>query len=559
MQSALLMEHRYLQVDPSISLTILDAEATVGGVWSKARCYPGFIADGPVGLFDFSDLPMSKVVGLKNWDELPGIKVHEYLHEYARKFHLLERCKFSCRVTRIRRSPSEKGWTVEAQTASDDGKTVSESFDCDKLIVAAGNFNTPKYPNVKTSEFNGLVIHTKDIGQKHETLLGKGVETVAVYGGGKSAIDAVNLCIEAGKKVHWIISDKGNGPNMLFNTRLKWGFHVGQFVGRWKDVFSVSIFSIDTFFGRFFYSGRNRLGTWLIGKFWSFATKKTRTGGVYAGMTAENREKLLPEGDSALFSAVGGAALHSCPKFIPELSKPDGLITVHRARITSAQDQTVCLSHGENISCQALVFGTGWTPEDVLFDPALGLSLGLRKPTTLEDEDSIKYWKSLHERADQEILSLLPVLEDSPGPRASDPLTPYRLYRYMLPSSLAAANDRSLVFLGYLISIQTHLLSEVSALWAVCWLENLVDLGIPKSKEDIDYEIAKVNAYSLRKNLSQEPSAGSGIQHFIDLMMKDMGLRTKRKGGLGVKDVFVPCRSQDYLGIVDEVLQRSKA
>ncbi|PTB62781.1 hypothetical protein BBK36DRAFT_1128308 [Trichoderma citrinoviride] len=524
----------------------------------QPRCYPGFIADGPVGLFDFSDLPMSEVVGLKNWDELPGIKVHEYLHEYARKFHLLERCKFSCRVTHIRRSPSEKGWTVETQTTSPHGKPVSESLDCDKLIVATGNFNNPKYPDVKSSEFSGLVLHTKDIGQQHEALLGKDVETVAIYGGGKSAIDAVNLCIEAGKKVHWIISDKGNGPNMLFNTRLKWGFHVGQFVGRWKDVFSVSIFSVDTFFGRFFYSGKNRLGTWLIGKFWAFAAKKTRSGAVYAGMTDENREKLLPEGDSALFSPVGGAALHSCPKFIPELSKPDGLITVHRARITTAQDQTVHLSNGETIPCQALVFGTGWTPEDMLFEPAQGLSLGLRKPTALEDANSTQYWKKLHERADQDILSLLPILKDSPGPRTPDPLTPYRLYRYMLPSSLAAANDRSLIFLGYLVSIQTHILSEVSALWAICWLENLVELGIPKSKEDIDYEIAKVNAYSLRKNLSQEPSAGSGIQHFIDLLMKDMGLKAKRKGGLGVKDVFVPYRSQDYLGIVDDVLHRSK-
>lgn len=248
--------------------------------------------------------------------------------------------------------------------------------------------------------------------------------------------------------------------------------------------------------------------------------------------------------------------MHSCPKFIPELSKPDGLITIHRAGITSTQGDTVYLSNGESISCQALVFGTGWTPEDVLFDPAEGLSLGLRKPRALEDEDSARYWKKLHERADQEILSLLPILKDSPGPRNQDPLTPYRLYRYMLPSSLAAENDRSLVFLGYLISIQTHILSEVSALWAICWLEDLVDLGIPKSKQDIDYEIAKVSAYSLRKNLSQEPSAGSGIQHFIDLLMRDMGLRVKRKGGVGVKDLFVPYRSQDYLGIVDEILQQ---
>ncbi|KAL7928619.1 hypothetical protein V8C35DRAFT_228893 [Trichoderma chlorosporum] len=544
--------------NPGISLTILESDSTVGGVWSKARCYPGFIADGPVGLFDFSDLPMPGVVGLKDWDELPGIKVHEYLHEYARKFNLLERCKFGHRVTNVRRAVSEKGWTVDAQNTGNDGELVSQSFDCDKLIVATGTFSNPKLPDVAMTEFKGLALHTKDIGQQHKSLLGEDVDSIAIYGGGKSAIDAVNLCIEAGKKAHWIISDKGSGPNMLFNTRLKWGFHVGQFVGRWKDIFSVSLFSTDTFFGKFFYSGKNKLGAWLIGKFWSFAATKIRTGALYENMTEENKQKLLPEGDSALFSAAGGAALHSCPKFLTELSKPGGLITVHRARIASAQDQTLNLSNGETVSCQAIVFGTGWTSEDTLFDPALGLSLGVPKSAVLENEASTEYWQKLHTKADADLLSLLPILKDSPGCKTAQPLTPYRLYRYMLPSSLAATNDRSLVFLGYLISIQTHILSEVSALWAICWLENLVDLGVPESKEDIDYEIAKVNAFGLRKNLSQEPTAGAGIQHFIDLMMKDMGLKTKRKSGLGVKDTFIPYRSQDYLGIVDEILQRRK-
>ncbi|KAL7925255.1 FAD/NAD(P)-binding domain-containing protein [Trichoderma austrokoningii] len=549
----------YLQVKPTISLTIVDLEATVGGVWSKARCYPGFIADGPVGLFDFSDLPMSSVIGLKNWDELPGIKVHEYLHEYARKFNLLERCKFSCRVTNVRRATPDGGWTLDMHTTSDDAQKISETLTCDKLIVATGLFSNPNCPDLMTSEFKGPVMHTKDIGQQYDALLGTNVESVAIYGGGKSAIDALNLCIEAGKKVHWIISDKGSGPNVLFNTRVKGGFHVGQFVGRWKDIFSASIFSVDTFFGRFFYSGENRLGTWLIDKFWSFATKKMQTGGLYAGMTDENREKLLPEGESALFSAAGGAALHSCPRFLPELSKPVGLITVHRARIISAQDQTLEISNNETVSCQALVYGTGWSGEDMIFEPSLGLSLGLPKPVALEDQISKDYWQKLHTKADTDVLSLLPILKDSPGIQSSRAtLTPYRLHRYMLPSSLAAQNDRSLVFLGYLISIQKNILSEVSALWAICWLDNLVDLNISNSKYEMDYEIAKVNSWSLQKNLTLEPRPGSGIQHFIDLLMKDMGLKAKRKGRLGIRDTFVPYRSQDYLGIVDEVLQKSK-
>lgn len=205
------------------------------------------------------------------------------------------------------------------------------------------------------------------------------------------------------------------------------------------------------------------------------------------------------------------------------------------------------------------MYGTGWSNEDMLFEPSLALSLGLPKLAALEDQNSKEYWQNLHTKADVDVLSLLPILEDSPGLQRVAALTPYRLHRYMLPPSLAAQNDRSLIFLGYLISIQTHILSEVSALWAVCWLENLVDLNIPSSKEDMDYEIAKVNAWSLRKNLTLEPNAGSGIQHFIDLLMKEMGLKAKRKGGLGVRDTFSPYRSQDYLGIVDEILRKPKA
>jgi hypothetical protein len=35
----------------------------------------GFYADSPSELFDFSDLPMREVIGLKDWSDLPGNKV----------------------------------------------------------------------------------------------------------------------------------------------------------------------------------------------------------------------------------------------------------------------------------------------------------------------------------------------------------------------------------------------------------------------------------------------------------------------------------------------------
>jgi dimethylaniline monooxygenase (N-oxide forming) len=48
----------YLQLHPFISLTILDSDTTVGGVWSTSQIYPGLIADSPAAVFDYSDFPM---------------------------------------------------------------------------------------------------------------------------------------------------------------------------------------------------------------------------------------------------------------------------------------------------------------------------------------------------------------------------------------------------------------------------------------------------------------------------------------------------------------------
>jgi hypothetical protein len=63
-----------LEINPEIQLTILESESKLGGVWNEDRCFPGFLADSPTGLFDFSDLPMRDVIELKDWADLPGYK-----------------------------------------------------------------------------------------------------------------------------------------------------------------------------------------------------------------------------------------------------------------------------------------------------------------------------------------------------------------------------------------------------------------------------------------------------------------------------------------------------
>jgi hypothetical protein len=61
----------------------------------------------------------------------------------------------------------------------------------------------------------------------------------------------------------------------------------------------------------------------------------------------------------------------------------------------------------------------------------------------------------------------------------------------MVPSSLVEKNDCSLIFTGLVASVQATSYAQVAALWGISWMENMLDMN--KAKEEIDYDISKVN------------------------------------------------------------------
>jgi hypothetical protein len=157
-------------------------------------------------------------------------------------------------------------------------------------------------------------------------------------------------------------------------------------------------------------------------------------------------------------------------------------------------------------------------------------------------------------------LGTLPVLGHPPAYNKKPVTqTPTRLYRHILPTALAAKDDHSLIFLGQVTSIMASIYAEVAALWGVAWMEDLLGKTHPlPSKEDMDYEIARVNAWCARRYLVRGDTrsiASAEIQHVVDLLMKDLGLGAHRKGWL--MDAIVPYRAQDYKGIVEDVLRGS--
>lgn len=68
----------------AVDLTVLDSGPAPGGVWNPSRLYPGLVAQGLNGFYEFSDLPMA------NDDHPWGSSITgEYVQEYCRSLALL--------------------------------------------------------------------------------------------------------------------------------------------------------------------------------------------------------------------------------------------------------------------------------------------------------------------------------------------------------------------------------------------------------------------------------------------------------------------------------------
>lgn len=259
----------YLQIYPHVSLTIIDEDSSVGGVWSESRVYPGLVADSCAAIFDYSDFPMDVALGLDKWADLPAEKVHEYLELYTDKFGLRQRCKLNTRVVNVERDEAMKEgaiWKVEIEVRKEYEKyKVTELLLCDKLIIATGTTSTPNIPEgLNWKELEGPVMHSKDVGQKHNLLTADNVKRVTVVGGSKSSIDVVSLCALAGKEVDWVIREEGYGPITLFEPRT-YGIHAGAIKNiRATTLAAPNLLITEGFWYKFLHSGKSKLGPKLL-------------------------------------------------------------------------------------------------------------------------------------------------------------------------------------------------------------------------------------------------------------------------------------------------------
>lgn len=277
---------RYLQVDPTIELTILESDETLGGTWSKSRIFPELLTQQSLGSYEFADSSVKNDGKLHQpGNFIPSGTFHEYLVEYAKEWNIYDKIKYNVKVTKVARAGDGVQWNVFVE--GQDHPMV-----CDKLIVATGLTSEPNYPTIPTVDFTPLMFHSKFLGTHYEQVISPQVETVSIYGGGKSAYDAAYTAYKAGKRVNWIIRTSGQGAG---------GFIPHVVLGQDTNAAGFTPVTLmlnpspwdDGWLSRWLHSGNSRIGYAL--NWWYARWINEKILGVWGYDDNENMAKLKPK------------------------------------------------------------------------------------------------------------------------------------------------------------------------------------------------------------------------------------------------------------------------
>jgi len=546
----------YLQVHPAANILVLDAQATVGGVWSQERQYPDLKSNNMLGTYEYPDFPMdTETYGVKAGEHIPGHVVHRYLTDYAKKTGVFSRIRFNTKVLEADAGASSEGWTLKTDNY---GLLVLQTR---KLVIATGLTSTPSVPTFTgEDEFkkSGLLIHSRDFPQHTDRLSNK-TSAVTVLGGSKSAWDVAYACATRNVHVNLVIRSSGQGPTWMappYVTPIKaW---LEKLVHRrfltwlspciWGDEDGFT--SIRNFLHT------SWLGRKLVDAFWWVLS--TDANALMGYDKHPETAKLKPR-HSAFWTGSGLGILNFDGDFLGLVR--EGKVKVHIADVVALGEKTVSLSDGTTLETDALVCATGWKarPPMTFLPKGIDETVGLpyNPPATP---------LSLHElaEADEEILSRFPRLRYQPptpipgGDTTADATwLPFTLYRFMAPCS--TAQIPTLAFAGMITTISTSLCASLQALWITAYLSRTLT-RVPISP------VLKVKSAVLHSRFGRwRYPCGYGGRFpdfvfdavpYLDMLCKDLDLQHRRKGNL-LREVLEAYGPEDYAGIVEEWMDKN--
>ncbi|KAI9370358.1 cofactor FMO1 FAD enzyme [Aspergillus egyptiacus] len=539
--NGLISAYTYLQLAPSANLLVVDDGQTVGGCWSKEKIYPTLFAQISHPLFQYSFFPMPRE-GVSSQGYIPANTIHEYLVRFATEFDLIQRIRLQTRVARVEKRQEPLGWVLETST----GHRLS----CEKLIYATGPTSNPIIPSFPRKDFDQPVVHTQYLNQ-HMDYIHNHVQRATVVGAAKSSYDVVFLLLKAGKKVDWVIRESPSGP---------FAISAPTFLGLWSTAEHVSTrmaasFSpciMNTNGGLYRFLQRSSVGHILTRVYWRTSTFLSAQHAGYS--KSPNAEMLRPHPPGyGMFWGSGGLGIVTVPDFWRVFHAGD--VTMHRTEIESLSHRNVVnFKNGRSVATDMVITCTGYDKAYQAFSPDLQRECNL----SYDPHTQHPRWSKFDARGEEEINRLLPMLRVAPHPpfkRDAEPrYSPNRHYRRLVVPHLAVNGDRSVFFPGSIHSGYTPLTGEVQALWGVAFMLGLLDLP---SQEEMEQECATFNAWARKRYLEQGKKHAYMVYDYIsyiDTLMRDLGLRTKRKNN-PVAELLSPYRPQDYCGLISEFLE----
>ncbi|OAA65566.1 flavin-binding monooxygenase-like protein [Niveomyces insectorum RCEF 264] len=591
----------YHQLHPEATFAVLDTSPTIGGVWAEHRLYPGLKSNNMLGTYEYPDFPMDTATyGVQPGEHIPGTVVHRYLADYAKAFAVTPHVRSCTKVTSAELRPAG-GWTLSVVTGSNntDGKTQPSSSSSSssiliakKLIIATGLTSEPFLPHFEGQEtFGAPIFHSKDFLQHAATL--ESAKAVTIFGGTKSAWDMVYAYASKGIHVDWVIRSTGHGPIWQappYVTPLKKWLEK-LVMTRLLTWFSPCIWGdADGYTGmRGFYHG-TAVGRAITNSFWSILGGDVIALNKYA---AHPETAKLKPWSEAMFTGSSFSILNYPTDFF-ELIR-NGTVRVHIGEIASLSPGKVHLTDGTTFASEALGCATGWKHvPPMTFLPA-GIERDLGLPHAPSDHEPI-FTPDAVDRADKEILARFPRLRDQPvqnknltpllasgGLSSTDavspatPLTPYTLYRFMLPPTERFVRRRDIAFAGVLMNFCIPTIAQAQALWMAALFDGELPTSVlptlPTAGNDAGSTTTTTTTTSAAlEKLRYETvlysrfgkwryPAGHGDQFpdfvfdalpYIDLLLGDLGLPIYRKGNGLLAEATTPYGPEDYKDLVAE-------
>ena len=603
----------YLACEPSTNLLVLDANESIGGVWAEEKMHTGLRSNNLIGTYEYTDFPMHEGFGVPKGDHIPGTTIHEYLCQYAGKFDLTKRIRVSTQVEAAEMVEG-KGWTLRVKSWRTDDKPARYTITCDKLIVATGVTSAPVSMHIYGQEnFTAPITYFASLAKDAPKLLASPeVNHVAVYGGSKSAYDAVYLFANAGKRVTWIIRESGHGPTYLGPPYV----YLGPFRCWLEKLVTTRFFSfmspciwadVADGFGyiRSLLHG-TATGRTLVGAFWKKLTSDVidQTGlGKH-----EELKKLIPNENAFWYGT--GVGILNYPRNIYEFVTSGQVEIVRKDVVGLEGEKKVMLAGGESLETDALVLHAGWkfSPGFQILPESKHAGWGL--PSTMYSPEQKDMWNAIHKRADVEILERFPSLATGPRvdqesllvnpadvlpcaetepKRKREEYAPLRLWRGIAPPSDVTTTERRLVFLGMILDFNGALRAEIGSLWAYAYLNNKLKGPVKalttsrggsselqlqaiaeadskradRAREEIMYDTALFGRFGKWRYPygmgAKVPDYAFDAVPYFDLLLGDLGLKSWRKGWGWLGEVFGGSYGQeDYKGLVKEWLKKEK-